>query len=101
MSKPIVNYNILITDNEVSFWIMLISFVWLGLSMDAVQVTSGVSKTTNARVSWNILTLFYRSNRNNNNKIFVLKFFHNKRVLILLNRPSLQLYKKYGSDYML
>lgn len=37
---------------------MLISFVWLGLSMDAVQVTSGVSKTTNARVSWNILTLF-------------------------------------------
>lgn len=79
---------------------MLISFVWLGLSMDAVQVTSGVSKTTNARVSWNILTLFYRSNRNNN-KRFVLIFFHNKRVLILLNRPSLQLYKKYGPDYML
>lgn len=80
---------------------MLISFVWLGLSMDAVQVTSGVSKTTNERVSWNILTLFYRSNRNNNNKIFVLIFFLNKRVLILLNRPSLQLYKKYGPDYML
>lgn len=79
---------------------MLISFVWLGLSMDAVQVTSGVSKTTNARVSWNILTLFYRSNRNNN-KRFVLIFFHNKRVLILLNRPSLQLYIKFGPDYML
>lgn len=55
MSKPIVQYLYLL-------WVMmsrladcfsrcLISIVCLELSMDAVRVTSGVSKATNAKVS--------------------------------------------------